>query len=126
MSIVITFLIVDIAFGKIYDLINRQSIFNWGIGLFIVIAFTFVLGQYFILGFVKRKSKEIRTKEKTLNTMHKVVAIVQYVLAAIFVFVILQVVTTSHYNMAMLTASTTISYTLATTIMGLLSYQFFS
>ena len=126
MLIVIALLVSDIAFGKIYDLVNKQSVYASGVALFIAIASAFVIGQYFILGFIKQKSEGIISKEKTLNTMQRAVTTVQYVLSAILILMIFQVASASNYNVAMLIVTITISYTLATAMMGLLSYRFFS
>ena len=126
-SIITAALIVDTALIKIYDLISKQSTSSWSIVVFIVISATYIIGQYFVLEFVKQKSMGIRTrKELHLNTIHKMVTVVQYVLGVILVFVILQIVVMSHYNIVLLTAVTAISYTLAITMMVLLAQRFFS
>jgi hypothetical protein len=79
------------------------------------------------LGFVKNKSKEIRRKkELRFSHIHEIVTIVQYVLTAILVSIILQLVLTSQYNVNLLIAATAISYALAVIIMALLALRFFS
>jgi hypothetical protein len=92
-----------------------------------IISSIYIIGQYLVLGFVKQKSKEIRTKKEFhLNTMHKAVTIIQYVLAAILIVVIFQMITSSHYNIAMLTVDIGINYIMTFFIMGLLTQRFFS
>jgi hypothetical protein len=51
---------------------------------------------------------------------------VQYVLAAIIAFVILEMLFFSYYDIAMLTITTIVSYSLAVIMMGLLAQRFFS
>jgi hypothetical protein len=124
-SIVIVALIIDVSIIRIY-LISGKSILSWTIVIFLVIATVYAIGQYLVLEFVKQKSKEIRTKKQLhLNTIHKVITIVQYILTAIIIFVVLQILMTSSYNTFMLTASTVMSYIVAITMLGLLAQRFF-
>lgn len=69
-------------------------------------------GQYFILQYVKKKTREIRSKSSRLNTTHKVVTAVQYGLVAILVFVILELLIAKQYHLFTLIAAAVISYSL--------------
>ena len=71
-----------------------------------------LVGQYFILQFVKEKTIDIRTKSIQLNITHQVVTVVQYILVAIFIFVILEILVTKQYHLINLIAATLISYAL--------------
>jgi len=119
-------LVVDAMISNIADFINQFIVSSSGATLFIIIVCIYFFGQYFILEFVKRKSKEIRSQTSHLKFMHKIVTIVQYSLTAIILLVILQMGLTSHYYTFMLTAVTAISYILAGTTMALLSFLLFS
>ncbi len=126
-SIAIFVIIIDTSLIKIYDFITSQSTSTWRTTVFIIISATCAILQYIILRFVKQKNNEIGTKEKLhLNTIHKIVTIVQYTLTTILVFVILQIFLGQYYNVAMLTAAVTISYMLTVIMMGILSQRFFS
>lgn len=95
--------------------------------LFMCIGIVYVIGQYLLLEFVKAVMKKGRMKEKLhLNLAHRSVTVVQYVLCAILVFVILQMVLTARYNVNALIAVTTISYGLSIIMLGLLAKRFFS
>jgi hypothetical protein len=60
-----------------------------------------VIGQYFILEFIKMKITKLRSKEKLrLDKIHTFVAITQFAITAILVFVILQMITMFRYNNA--------------------------
>lgn len=86
----------------------------------------YVVGQYFILGLVKAKNKETDIKPHFLSISSKTVTIVLYFLTAITVFVVLQIIITSHYYTNLLSAATTISYGLAIFLMSILAYRLFS
>jgi hypothetical protein len=96
------------------------------IALFIGIAVIFIVCQHFILSYISDKNKEQKAKALHLNITHVGVRIAQYVLAAIFIIVIVQMYITSQYSSALLVASTGISYMLATVMFALLTRGFLS
>ena len=92
-----------------------------------VIVIAYITGQYLLLELVKKKSTEIRTKEQLhLKIIHRIVTIVQYVLTAIMVLIISEMIVTSAYSIFLVTVVVGISYTLAISMLGLLSQRFFS
>lgn len=126
-SILIVFLIVDTSIIKIYYFSFNQSPVSWRVILFIVISCVYLVGLYLISQFVKQRSEHIRARQVLhINVLHKIVVTSQYLLTAIIVFVIFQIVVTSGYNTVLLTAATWISYTTAITMIGVLAQQFFS
>lgn len=88
------------------------------------ISIIYAFGQYFILGMVKSKNKEIEIRRKQFNTLERVLTIVQYVLLAILVLVNLQIILNAEYSTVLLRIGVAVSYGLAVAIMGLLSYSF--
>jgi hypothetical protein len=128
MCIVIVSLIVDTSLNRIYQLnIGQSSVPHESLPTFVAIFIVYLITQYLILRFVKQKSEGISSKQRFhVKEMHKIVTIVQYVLATIIVFVILQMLLLSYYNTVMLTTTTIISYSLAIIMMGLLAQRFFS
>ena len=126
-SIVIASLIVDTLLVKISVVNSIQSDPNWRVAGFTVIGAVYVIGQYLVLSFVNHKSRTIMMKEKLhLKAIYKIVVIVQSVLTVILVYVLVQMVITSSYDIFMLIAAMTISYSLASTMLGLLAQRFFS
>ena len=121
--LVITFLVValmiDTLFGAIPDFIQDRIISGPGIALFILITAAYIIGQFFILKFVKERTKEIRAKSSLLQTTHKIVTWAQYVLVAIFVSVVLEILVTRQYHLVNLIAATVISYGLNVFLLGL-------
>jgi hypothetical protein len=123
--IVIAALIVDTSFGKIFGLIEKEWAPREGVVLFILVATAYVLGQYIILDYVKKKGSQIIQKVSFVRKMFKITKLVQHILTAITVFVILQIVLSSYYYTAALTPAITISCSLGATMMVILAHQFF-
>lgn len=63
---------------------------------------------------------------KEFNLVHRSVTVGQYILTAILVFVILQMVLISSYSVITLVAVTSVSCVLSIVMLGLLSQKFFS
>jgi hypothetical protein len=95
--------------------------------IFLVIGVIYVIAQFLILEFIRNKIKEIRIKKQLyLTTLNQGVRIAQSVLSAVFVYVLIQMVVMSQYDVAMLSIATGISYTLAVVILVILALRFFS
>ena len=123
--ILISALTVDVS---ISDAVPAVTI--WGIVTFIVVAGIFIAGQFFILNMIKAKNNETEHRylhePNVSSKLDKTVTSTQYVLAAIMVIVVLQMVVISHYYTDLLTAAVAISYGLAATLLGVLAYRLFS
>src|SRR5215217_5807779 len=123
-SIVVSFLMIDISLSNISDIISVST--SWGFAAFIAIAIVYAVGQYLILEFVKQKSKSIRMKSPHFNKLSTIMTIIQYVLTTIIVFIILQIFVNSYYYTSMLSLNSSISYATASIIMMILALKFFS
>jgi hypothetical protein len=126
-SIVIVALLLDTTIIRVSDL-TLKSTSSWPIGLFTIIAGISLVGQNLIMRFIKQKVDESIAAQKSLhlNSLYKGAVTVHYVLAAIIVFVILQMLITSRYNVVLLITAVTISYAFAIIMMVILSHRFFS
>ncbi len=130
-SVVIAVIIIDTSIVKLSDLIRWRFVHDWkNIILFIVMSSAYAISQYFILEFIKgRGEKELGFAKGKMRlsaaTFRKIVSIIQYVITAILIFVILQLIFYSKYSPAAATAITVISYTTAIVMIGLLAYLFF-
>jgi ABC-type multidrug transport system fused ATPase/permease subunit len=103
------------------------STYDQSMYAFVIIALISIAGQYFLLDFIKHKSEEIRSRRRIhLHIIHKAVTLVNYTVLAIFVFVLLQMLVSSYYNLIGVISALTISYSLAVAMMALLAYQFLS
>jgi hypothetical protein len=125
-AVVVAALLVDTSFTRIYSYYTtNQSLSDARMGIFAAIAIIYVVAQYLILGFVRRRSREISNKEQLhLRLIHRIVTIFQYILAAIIVIIILEMVVTSEYSNLLVTLVIGISYTLAMAMLGLLAQRF--
>lgn len=99
---------------------------TWSIALFVTLAAIAMIGQFYILRFVKHKSREIRRKVPVLNISFKITAVVQCLLVAIFLFVMAEIVMYSHYSSASLAVVTAISYGLNIGLMAIFAKIFLS
>jgi hypothetical protein len=130
-SIVIAVIIADTSIVKLSDLIRWRFLHDWkNITLFVAMSCVYAISQNFILEFIKgRGEKELGYAKGKMRlsaaTFRKIVSIIQYVITAILIFVILQLLFYSRYSPAATTAITAISYTTAIVMIGLLAYLFF-
>lgn len=126
--VIVTALIIDTSFIKTYDLISKKESLGWRTIIFSLIVVISIVGQYLVLGFVKQKitNNIITPKGIHLNTIHKIVTVIQYALIAILVFVLLQLLIKSYYSTIILILVTSISYFLATAMLSLLAQRFIS
>jgi hypothetical protein len=126
-SIIFVTLLVDTSIIRISDL-TLKSTTSPTLGLFAIIAAISFVGQNLILRFIKQKVDESTAVQKSLplNSMYIVAVTVHYILATILIFVILEMLMTSRYNVVLLTAVTTISYVFAVAMMAILCHRFFS
>src|SRR5215208_2422684 len=117
--IVMAFLIPDIMINYVSDFIVSILISSWSIFFFVIICSVYSVGQYFILKFVNENSREIRAKDRYLNMIHMIVTVAQYLLVAIMIYVVLEILITSKYHTVALAAVTGITGFLTVGILSL-------
>jgi hypothetical protein len=118
---------IDLTLGTLPDLFVDFAVSPIGIGLFITIAMIYGIGQYIVLNTVKAAIKQSEAKVWTnVNLVRNAVTITQYVLIAMMVLIVLQIVINSSYYTSLLSIGATISYGLAAILTGLLAYWFLS
>jgi hypothetical protein len=94
--------------------------------LFFIMGVIVLIGQCCILEFVGRKSSHIRKKVVELGYSYKIVSLAQYLVIAIFVFVLVEITAIGQYHTASLTIVTTVTYGLNIGLMGIFTNIFFS
>ena len=126
-SIIFITLLFDTSIIRISDL-TLKSTSSWTLGLFAVVVAISLVGQNLILRFIKQKVDESIAVQKSLrlNSLYKVAVMVHYVLAAILVFAILEMLIKSRYDVVLLTTAIMISYVFAVAMMIILCHRFFS
>jgi hypothetical protein len=120
MSIVLVSVIADMIL--MFIVTGRTISSNWGIVAYIIIAVIYGTGQYLILGFVKQRSKKITSPQ--IKRTDITVTIMQYVLVGFIIWMILQLISSSHYNTSTLISAVTINYAIASAVMCTLSIKF--
>jgi hypothetical protein len=126
-SFIILALIIDTSIIKISGFTTTRPSPSLDIAIFTVMAVIYTIGQYLVLGFIKSKINEIMAnKELNLKVIRKVVSMIQYVVIAILVSIILQMIVTSGYNILLIKAVFWINYILSIILLGLLAQRFFS
>lgn len=123
--ILIIVLIVDIGISNIADIVSKSVANSLGVALFTCIAVVYIFGMYFLLGMVRTKNKESNFKRGHILRLEKIVCIIQSILIGIMIFVLLEIIFTSHYHTNLLTIATTLSYGLNTTLATILAIQLF-
>jgi signal transduction histidine kinase len=125
MYFLISALIVDAVIVSVSDFIQDQIISSAGAVLFIVTGFIFIIGQYIILQYIKRKTQDVRSRFHSFDTLHKIVTTIQYALCGIFTFVILEMLIGSQYHLANLILAEFLSYVLYISVLVLLAERLF-
>ena len=126
MAVLTVILTVESQIGTIADFIPEQLASSQGIAAFIGIWAIATVTQYYILNFVKHNNTESKTKRESLNLIHTIVTIVQFLLTGIIALVILQILIAQEYNTIMLYIALSLSYGLWIVTLGLLAKAFFS
>jgi hypothetical protein len=119
-------LVIDVSIGNVADIIVKQIVSVWGIVLFVILAAVYAIGQFYILQMAKAKNRQIVSKARSIQTLGRIVTVVQYVLLAIIISVVLQILLLSYYYTGLLAISAAISYGLTVLLMGFLAYRLFS
>jgi hypothetical protein len=124
--IVMTFLIIDSQISVVADIIVSQIVSIWGIALFVSISAVYVIGQFLMLQMVKAKIQQSKFKPSRIDITEKFVTAIQYILAAITIAAVVEVLAMAAYHTDLLIVATTISYGLAIILMGMLAWRLFS
>ena len=106
--VVLVTIVVDTMINQNADYLVAFNTSASGIALFIVMASVCMIGQYFILEYVKDKSREIRIRVRNLGMLHVIVTMIQYALISVFIFVIIDIVVLQQYptvSLVIVTAS---------------------
>ena len=126
MTILAVVLTVESSIGYIADFIPEQLASSESIVTFIGIFAVFVVTQYYILAFVNYNNKSHNVRTRFLHTTHKIMTIIQYLLAGIILLVIIQILSAQQYNTILLDLAISINYTIWIIMFSILTKAFFS
>jgi MFS family permease len=127
--LIIIALVIDSSIVSIVTSSGGLSSSGSNIGLFAFMIGVFAVGQYVILGFIKYnyiKKQKIGVVRSDLSFLVKSVGIIQYVLIAILVSTILQMVLTTSYHIIVIRAIISVSYGSSIILLAMLTRRFFS
>jgi hypothetical protein len=122
-SIVIVACITDTSIIKLSAFTGCLSP-SLNIAIFSGLTMIYAVSQYLILVFIKRNIK--LTRLPSVSMIRRLVSIIQYILIAIFVLIIFQMVFTSAYDLFLLKVVVWISYGVSVALLGLLAEKFLS
>ena len=111
-------IIADTLINQNADYLVAQNTSAIGIVLFIIIASVCIIGQYFILEYVKAKTREIRSKVLYIRVLHTIVTLSQYAIIAVFMLVVGNIVVLNQYPTIALEMVTAVNYGLNVALMA--------
>jgi hypothetical protein len=124
--VIIAMMVVDTILNQNEEVRAYFKAHGYDLGLFVLLAAVAIVGQYYVLRYVKDKSESIRSKAGYLFFSHKVTTVLQYLVIADFVAVVFGVVILSLYATVSLVVITAVTYGLNIGLMGIFTYIFFS
>jgi hypothetical protein len=124
--IVLATMVTDTILNQNEEVSFYLRTYSLEIVLFVVLAALAIAGQYYILEFVKYKSREIRNKVLHTNISYKITAILQYLVIADFIVLIVGIVIFSQYPTLSLAFITGATYGLNISLMSAFTIIFFS
>lgn len=124
--VVVSFVLIDVTVSSLVDVYRNFSSSGAGMSLFLSITGVLTVGTYIILKMTVDKIRGQHSNGTYENKIQKGVWAIYYLMVAIMAFVILQIFFFSGYYTYLLSIAPSISYGLATGLMGFLAYRFFS
>lgn len=124
--IVTAFLIADVILNYVAEFIEPFLISLPSIILFTIMVGICSFGAYFLLKFVREKSKSVVSKDPYLKVISTIVMVVQFLLIALVIFLLFEILFTSQYDTPLFVATALISEILALGLLGLFAQRFLS
>lgn len=124
--IVTAFLIADVILNYVAEFIEPFLISLPSIILFTIMVGICSFGAYFLLKFVREKSKSVVSKDPYLKVISTTVMAVQFLLIALVIFLLFEILFTSQYDTPLFVATALISEIVALGLLGLFAQRFLS
>jgi hypothetical protein len=124
--IVTAFLIADVILNYVAEFIEPFLISLPSIILFTIMVGICSFGAYFLLKFVREKSKSVVLKDPYLKVISTTVMVVQFLLIALVIFLLFEILFTSQYDTPLFVATALISEIVALGLLGLFAQRFLS
>jgi hypothetical protein len=124
--VVAFFVLVDVSISSLVDIYSDFSTSPIGILTFGATTLALFCGTYVILKIAENKVSGKNKNERYDKRIARAVLAIYYLMVLINAFIILQLLFFSGYYTGLLSVASSASYGLASFIMGLLAYHFFS
>jgi len=123
---VLVLIVIDTSLNQNSEMRSHLETSGFSVPLYVCIGIVAIGGQLYILQFVRQRSRQIRKKAAYLRISYNIVFLIQYLVVSIFVFVLVQLITTQQYSTIALTIVTMVTYGLTIGLMGIFTIIFFS
>jgi hypothetical protein len=123
---VLAVIVFDTAFNQNAQFRMHLSNLGLDIALFVVMGVIALVGQFCILEFVRQKSSHIRKRVAELEYSYKIASLAQYLVIAVFAFVLVEITAIKQYPTISLIIVTVITYGLNIGLMAVFTNIFFS
>ena len=123
---VLVLIVIDTSLNQNSEMRSHLETSGFSVPLYVCMGIVAIGGQLYILQFVRQKSSQIRKKAAYLRISYNIVFLIQYLVVSIFVFVLVQLITTQQYSTIALTIVTMVTYGLTIGLMGIFTIIFFS
>jgi hypothetical protein len=124
--VLISMMVVDTILNQNEEVRAHLKTYGLDVSVFILLSAIAIVGQFYIIEYVKYKSYNIRAKVGYLDLSHKITTSLQYLVIADFIVVMVGIVIFSLYPTASLVIVTTVAYGLNIVLMGIFTRIFFS
>jgi hypothetical protein len=124
--IVTAFLIADVILNYVAEFIEPYLISLPSIIFFTVMVGVCGFGAYYLLKFVRERSKSVVSKDPYLRVISTTVLVVQFLLISLVVSLLFEILFTSQYHTPLFVATALISEILALGLLGLFAQRFLS
>jgi hypothetical protein len=108
--IVLAVIVIDTTLNQNSELRLHLKDSGWDVAFFGISGLIAIVGQMYVIQFVKQKSNQIRKKVVNLEISYKVVSVIQYLVIAIFVFILVQIAILGQYPTLSLAIVTIVTY----------------
>jgi hypothetical protein len=124
--IILVTVVVDTMINQNVDRLVAQNTSALGISIFMLIVSVCIIGQYLVLYFAKEKTREIRSKSRYIDILHRIATIIQYILIGVLILVMINILVLQQYPTITLAIVTMSTYGLNIGLMGIFAQIFFS
>jgi hypothetical protein len=125
-TIMTALMIVILTLGILFNRISWVDITISGVGIYTTLLILFLLGQFILLAFIDKSSKEIRNASLIIRASRVAIWLSQILLSILVTTLLVEIVTVSTYHTNLLIVTNFISYGVSIVFTGLLTYKFLS